>query len=34
MLEVIGQLNGIIDELRAERATLRNNRFKFWKKLP
>jgi len=33
MLEVIGQLNNQIDELKAESATLRNNRFKFWKKL-
>ena len=33
MLAVIGELNSQIDELKAESATLRNNRFKFWKKL-
>ena len=34
MLAVIGELNLQIDKLKAESATLRNNRFKFWKKLP
>jgi len=34
MLEVIGQLNNQIDELKAESKALKNNRFKFWKKLP
>jgi len=32
--KVIGMLNSQIDELKAESVTLRNNRFKFWKKLP
>lgn len=32
--KVIGMLNSQIDELKSESATLRNNRFKFWKKLP
>ena len=34
MLEVIGMLNHQIDELRAESKALKDNRFKFWKKLP
>ena len=34
MLEIIGQLNNQIDELKAESKALKNNRFKFWKKLP
>ena len=34
MLEIIGQLNSQIDDLRLEGVTLRNNRFKFWKKMP
>jgi len=34
MLEVIGQLNDQIDQLKAESKTLKDNRFKFWKKLP
>jgi len=34
MLEVIGQLNNQIDELKAESKALKDNRFKFWKKLP
>ena len=31
---VIGTLNKQIDALKAESEALRNNRFKFWKKLP
>ena len=34
MLEVIGMLNQQIDELKAESKALKDNRFKFWKKLP
>jgi len=34
MLEVIGQLNQQIDQLKAESKALKDNRFKFWKKLP
>jgi len=34
MLEVIGQLNNQIDELKAESKALKDNRYKFWKKLP
>ena len=34
MLEVIGMLNNQIDELKAESKALKDNRFKFWKKLP
>jgi len=34
MLEVIGMLNHQIDELKAESKALKDNRFKFWKKLP
>ena len=34
MLEVIGQLNQQIDQLNAKSKALKDNRFKFWKKLP
>jgi len=34
MLEVIGQLNNQIDELKAESKALKDNRYKFWRKLP
>jgi hypothetical protein len=34
MQEVIGVLNLQIDDLRAETKALKDNRFKFWKKLP
>ena len=34
MQEVIGVLNSQIDDLRAQSKALKDNRFKFWKKLP
>jgi len=34
MLEVIGQLNQQIDQLKDQSKALKNNRFKFWKKMP
>lgn len=34
MLEVIGLLNQRCDDLEAESKTLKDNRFKFWKKMP
>lgn len=34
MQEIIGVLNSQIDELRADNKALKDNRFKFWKKMP